>query len=259
MAQPGLPNAGNRRMGYGMALAPKISVLRKTSAPAGAVGLAAILVVVYLAPGTADSPATAAQSRTDQPVETAVLPARALQFPAVPRQKRNALAVIVKKDTVIGIRLDRTLASDSARVDDKVTARVARDVVVDGRTAIPADARLEGIVVLVERGSPAGHPSRLGIRFTTLVLAGNNRVPVETDTIFRGRDAAGAPATSLGASAALGSMLSDRGRQGVVNPSGTGARAGPNPHDARIPAGSPLTVKLTAELSIAIERDKRRP
>jgi hypothetical protein len=221
--------------------------------------LAAILVVGYLAPGTADSRAGAAQPRTDRPVAVALSPVEALQFPAVPKQKRNALAVNVKKDTVIGIRLDRTLASDSARVDDKVTARVARDVVVDGRTAIPADARLEGIVVLVERGSPAGDPSRLGIRFTTLVLAGNKRVPIETDTIFRGRDAAGAPAASLGASAALGTMLSDRGRQGAVNPAGTVARAGSNPHDARIPAGSPLTVKLTAPLSIASERDKRRP
>ena len=37
----------------------------------------------------------------------------------------------IKKDAVIGIHLDQTLTSDTARIDDRITARVARDVVVD--------------------------------------------------------------------------------------------------------------------------------
>ena len=54
--------------------------------------------------------------------------------------------VTVKEDAVIGIRLENAVSSETAKVEDRVTARVSRDVTVEGRTAIPAGALLEGTV-----------------------------------------------------------------------------------------------------------------
>ena len=50
-------------------------------------------------------------------------------------------------------------------------ARVTRDVVADGRVAIPAGARVVGAVTTVERGGKLKERARLGVRFHTLVLA----------------------------------------------------------------------------------------
>jgi hypothetical protein len=162
-------------------------------------------------------------------------------------------SIEIKKDAVIGIHLDQTLTSDTARVDDRITARVARDVVVDGRTAIPAGARLEGAVTLVERSQTTGR-SKLGIRFATLVLGDNTRIAIQTDTIFRESDPIGEPSAALGAGAALGAMLSKPGIRAQTSARGPAPSPGPYKKDARIPSGSSLTVKLTAALSLASNR-----
>jgi hypothetical protein len=153
----------------------------------------------------------------------------------------------VKKDSVIGVRLDRAVTTETAHIEDKVTARIVRDVIVDDRTVIAAGARLEGTVVVVERGLHPTDRGRLGIKFTTLVLANNKRVPIQADTIFREADPPDDPAT-MGASSALGALLSSQGRRGAGTPP-TGPTFGDR-REVRIPAGAQLTVKLTAAINL---------
>ena len=74
-------------------------------------------------------------------------------------------------DSVIGLQIETSVSSETARVEDRVDARVTRDVTVDGRVAIPAGARVRGAVTLVDRGGKVKDRSRLGVRFHTLVLA----------------------------------------------------------------------------------------
>jgi hypothetical protein len=82
-----------------------------------------------------------------------------LPIPPVPAVETTRLEqeyedLTVEKHSVIGIRLDSAVSTRTARVEDRVTAIVSRDVTVNGRTAIPSGARLEGTVTLVERGWP---------------------------------------------------------------------------------------------------------
>ena len=114
----------------------------------------------------------------------------------------------VTENSVIGIHLDSTVSSDTAKVEDKVTARVSRDVLVSGRTAIPAGSKLEGNVTLVERGGKFKDKARLGIRFTTLVLPDNTRQTIQTDALFRdGESPTGEATAKVGASAAVGAII----------------------------------------------------
>jgi hypothetical protein len=171
--------------------------------------------------------------------------------------------VTVKEDAVIGIRLDQTISTESARVEDRVTARVTRDVRVGGRTAIPEGATLEGFVTLVERGGRFHDNSRLGVKFTTLVLVDQTRIPLVTDTIYRVGDSASNEATSkIGASAVLGAILGGviGGKRGAAIGGTAGAAGGAaavaagNPNDAVLPAGMPLTVRLGQAVSVALIR-----
>ena len=183
------------------------------------------------------------------------------QEPAKPRFDE----IVVDADSVIGIRLDQAISSETARVEDKVTARVSRDLTVDGRTAIPAGARLEGTVTAVERGGKFRERARLGIRFTSLVL-GESRLRIDTDAIFRDGESPTKESTSkIGASAVVGAILGAvvGGKKGAVIGGTAGAGAGTAavmagaPNDVTLAAGTPLTVRLSSPVTVLIERIER--
>ena len=133
--------------------------------------------------------------------------------------------ITIKTDSVIGLALDNPVSSDVAKVEDKVTARVTRDVTVDGRVAIPSNSRLEGVVAFVQPGGKFKQQARIGVRFTALYLPDNTKFPIQTDTLFRDGEAPANEATSkVGAGAVLGAILGAviGGKKGA----GVGAAAG---------------------------------
>jgi hypothetical protein len=170
----------------------------------------------------------------------------------------------VKTDSVIGLVLDTAVSSDHAKVEDPVRAHVTRDVTVDGRVAIPANSRLEGVVSVVERGGKFSAQSRIGIKFTTLYLPDNTKVGIQTDTIFRVGEAPANEATAkVGAGAVVGAILGGiiGGKKGAVIGAGAGAAGGTaavaagKTNDATFAAGSPVTVRLTAPVTVMVQRD----
>jgi hypothetical protein len=156
-------------------------------------------------------------------------------------------SITIKKDAVIGVRLDRAITTETAHVDDRVTAHVARDVLVDDRPALAAGTCVEGHVALVERGPRAVDPVRIGIKFTTIALPDGRRVPLQAETILRD-SAPDDDAGMVGGRPGLNAFLA-----GAITRPGP-ARAQPVPassgRDVRIPAGSLLTMKLIGQVTI---------
>src|SRR5207244_1185420 len=95
--------------------------------------------------------------------------------PEIPQRTFEEL--IVGADSVIGLQSETTVTSERARVEDRVEARVTRDVRVHDMVAIPAGSRALGSVISVDRGGKFKERARLGIRFNTLVLADGTRIP----------------------------------------------------------------------------------
>lgn len=209
-------------------------------------------------PPPAETPLPAAM--TPPPPATDAPPPPPVPDPPAPRYEE----VTVRADSVIGIRVDTTVSSETAKVEDRVNAHVARDVMVGGRTAIPAGAKLEGVVTAVERGGKFKGQARIGVRFNTLILADSTRVPIQTDTIFREGEAPGNASTSkVGGGAVLGAILGAviGGKKGAIVGTTAGAGAGAaavaagDASQAVIAAGSSLTVRLTNPATITIERE----
>jgi hypothetical protein len=201
--------------------------------------------------------AASAASGSVEPVNSPIVIAPATQAPPpVPSSRTAPVTVLLKKDTVIGIRIDQPISTDASHVDDKISAKVSRDVVVDGTTAIPAGTRVEGVITRVERPTAANPRGKLGIQFTTIVRADNTRVTIATDTIYReASDASSTSGASYDANA-FSALVS--GGRSFVPPSGSGRSAATSqsrPHDAQLPAGAPLTLHLTSSLSITVDRD----
>src|SRR5690606_2080028 len=116
--------------------------------------------------------------------------------------------LVIASGAVIGLQVESSISSETARVEDEVVARVTRDVRVGDRVAIPAGSRAYGEVTLVERGGRVRERARLGIRFTSIVLADGTRVPVETETIYREGDSPGGEgAAKIGGGAIGGAII----------------------------------------------------
>ena len=148
-----------------------------------------------------------ARSTDPEPTRTAG-PVDEIQIPSTETPRVTFEELTVGANGVIGIQLETPVSSETAKVEDRVTARVVRDVTVDGRVAVPAGSTFEGIVTEVERGGRFRERARLGVRFTTLVLADNTRVNVSTEPIYRTGEAPTGEATSkIGAATAVGTII----------------------------------------------------
>ncbi|NQW04270.1 MAG: hypothetical protein HQ485_09600 [Acidobacteria bacterium] len=226
-----------------------------------------------LVPALAESPVPLTPALPPPPAPTQPANAPTRYVPDLPSPPQPALAepplpqfdeldeLIVDKHSVIGIRLDDTLTTKTARVEDRISATVSRDVTVAGRTAIPAGVRLEGTVVLIERGGRFKNRPRIGLRFERVILADGTRLSISTDTIFREGDNPTANATAkVGAGAVAGAILGAvlGGKKGAAIGSAAGAAGGAaavmkdDEGEVKLPAGAPLTVRLNEDVTIVI-------
>jgi hypothetical protein len=171
--------------------------------------------------------------------------------------------LVVSAEQVIGLQTENRITSETARIEDRVEARVTRDVKVGDRVAIPAGSRALGSVMQVERGGKFKERARLGIRFHTLVLVDGTRVPISTETIYRDGDAPGnRSAAKVGGAAVGGAILGAilGGAKGAVIGGTAGAGAGSaavmagDRNAATFPAGTPMTVRLVSPVTITSEK-----
>ena len=171
--------------------------------------------------------------------------------------------IVVPAASVIGLRVETALSSEKARVEDRVEARVTRDVMVDDRVAIPSGARAIGSVTLVERGGKMKDRARVGVRFHTLALADGSELPINTEAIYReGESPSGDSARKIGGAAAGGAILGALlgGKKGAVIGGATGAAGGTavvmagDRNAATLPAGTVVTIRLAAPVGVEVEK-----
>jgi hypothetical protein len=165
---------------------------------------------------------------------------------------------------VIGLQMDNAISSERARVEDRVVARVSRDVRVGSAVAIPAGTRALGTVVAVERGGRVRERASIGIRFHTLELRDGTQLPIRTDTIYRYGEAPGnGSAAKIGGGAVAGAILGAiiNGGKGAAIGAATGAGAGTaavmtgDRNAAVFPAGSDVTARILSPITVSIERE----
>jgi hypothetical protein len=172
--------------------------------------------------------------------------------------------LVVPVDSVLGLQIERTISSETARVEDRVEARVTRDVRVGDKVAIPAGSVVQGSVMEVERGGKVKERARLGIRFHTIVLANGTRLNIKTDSVVReGSSPAKESAAKIGGAAIGGAILGAilGGGKGAMIGGATGAAGGTaatmagerNP--AVLNAGTTVSVRMQQPVSVTVEKE----
>lgn len=209
-------------------------------------------------------PPPAPALRVDEPLpalDSEAVPPPRFEPPLAPARFFEDL--VVPASSVLGLQIDTPVSSERARVEDRVEARVQRDVTVDGRTAVPSGTRALGVVTVVDRGGKMKDRARLGVRFHTLVLADGTHLPVQTETIYREGDSPGAEsARKIGGAAAGGAILGAiiGGKKGALIGGATGAAGGTavvaagERNAATLPAGAVVTVRISEPLVVEVER-----
>lgn len=210
---------------------------------------------------------TPSATSADSPVSPAVEPLEntTVERAAVALESPRKLyeELVIPADSVIGLQVENAVTTERAKVEDQVRARVTRDVKVHDQVAIPAGARAEGSVTLVERGGRLKDQARLGIRFHTIVLADGTRLPINTETIYReGESPARESAAKIGGAAVGGAVLGAifGGKKGAVIGSTVGAAGGgvavatSEPNAATLPQGSTVTVRMGSPATVTVER-----
>ena len=195
-------------------------------------------------------------------IEPVPEPVRAPEAPPAPPEPQFE-EVVLPASSVVGLQVETPLSSERTRIEDRVDARVTRDVTSSGRVAIPAGARVIGSVTLVERGGKMKERARLGVRFHTLVMADGREVPLRTEAIFREGDSpANESARKIGGAAIGGAILGAimGGGKGAAIGGAAGAAGGSaavmagDRNAATLPAGTVVTVRLSAPATIEVEK-----
>ena len=212
-------------------------------------------------PAPAQAPARPAEGNDEASVPAApprVEPAQASPPPAPAFDE-----LTIPADSVIGLQIDNTVSSETAQVEDEVEARVSRDVLADGRVAVPAGARALGNVTVVEQGGKFKERARLALRFHTLVLADGTTIPIQTDTVYRdGESPSRSSATKIGIGTAAGTIagaIFGGGKGAVIGGAvgaagGTAATMAGSRRAATLPAGSTITVRVLSPVDVTVER-----
>jgi hypothetical protein len=183
--------------------------------------------------------------------------------PEPPAAEPAFTELTIPRNAVIGVQVENTTSSETARIEDRVVARVTRDVRVDDRIVIPSGSTMHGEVTAVERGGRLREQARLMVRFHSVVLERGDTLPILTDTVVRvGSTPSRESAAKIGGGAIGGAILGGLlgGGKGAVLGGAAGAGAGGaavmaggrNP--ATLAAGTPLTVRLVEPVTVTVDR-----
>ncbi len=180
-----------------------------------------------------------------------------------PTFEKDAREVTIPAGTVLRLRVTRGFGSDISRVEDPVTATLARAVVIGGRTVLPAGSRASGYVSDARRSGKVKGRGRVAVRFTDIVPASES----ENYRMRTSRWVAVAPATkkkdamTIGLPAAGGAVVGALvgGKKGAGIGAAAGGGAGTavvlttRGKDVRIGRGAVLAVRLREPLTIRID------
>jgi hypothetical protein len=170
--------------------------------------------------------------------------------------------VTVPAGTVLSLELTTPVSSDASNVEDPVRATLRSGVSVDGVQALPAGTAVLGHVTSAQRSAKVKGRASIGFRFNQIDLPGDGgREPISTGTVSRM-----APATKkkdatkigvgAGAGAVIGGILGGGG--GAAKGAAIGGGAGTatvlatRGQEVRLGAGTPVSVKLTAPLTLRV-------
>ena len=201
---------------------------------------------------------TSAPAPSSPPVAgpaTASRPAPAPAASSSPTSSTTAGSPEVPVGTEIDVRLQNTLNSGTAQVEDRFEATTMADVSVDGRVMIPSGSVVRGVVTAVEPGTRTNRTSKLTVSFDQVTVNGRSypmRGTVTQAIEGQGiRGETGRTAAGAGVGAIIGGILGGfKGALAGILIGGGGTIAATEGKEVELPQGSILRVRVDSPIHI---------
>ena len=154
------------------------------------------------------------------------------------------------------VRLQNTLNSGTAQVEDRFEGTTLVDLNIDGRTVVPAGSVARGVVTAVEPATRTNRTARMTVSFDQITvdgraypIRGTVTQAIEGEGI---RGEAGRIGTGAGVGAIIGGILGGfKGALAGILIGGGGTIAATEGKEVQIPQGSVLRVRLDSPAYIA--------
>ena len=177
--------------------------------------------------------------------------------PAATRAEPRATGAAneVPAGTELDVRLQNSLNSGTAQVEDRFEGTTLVDLNVNGRVLIPAGSVMRGVVTAVEPGTRTNRTAKMTVSFDQVTVNGRSYPMRGTVTeAIKGEGIRG-EATRAGAGAAVGGIIGAvlGGAKGAVLGvliGGGGTIAATEGKEVEIPQGTVLRVRVDAPLQI---------
>jgi hypothetical protein len=161
--------------------------------------------------------------------------------------------------TELDIRLQNSLNSGTAQVEDRFEGTTVADLSINGGLVIPAGSVVRGVVTAVEAGTRTNRTSRMTVSFDQITVNGRSypirgtvTQAIEGEGI---RGEAGRTAAGAGVGAIIGGILGGfRGALAGILIGGGGTIAATEGKEVELPQGSVLRVRLDSPVQIDTRR-----
>ena len=177
--------------------------------------------------------------------------------PATPAAASAATrgALEIPAGTEIDVRLSNNLNSGTAQVEDRFEGTTLVDVVVSGRTAIPAGSVMRGVVTAVEPATRTNRTARMTVSFDQVTVNGRAYPIRGTVTqAIEGEGLKGETArigTGAGVGAIIGGILGGfKGALAGILIGAGGTIAATEGEEVQLPQGSVLRVRIDSPVQI---------
>ena len=213
--------------------------------------------VAAAAPTPAPATAATASSSTASSAATTTSRSTSTSAPVTATSTRSTTTsgVEVPVGTEIDVRLQNTLNSGTAQVEDRFEGTTLTDTSVEGRVVIPAGSIFRGVVTAVEPGTRTNRTSKLTVSFDQVTISGRSypirgtvTQAIEGEGI---RGEAGRTAAGAGVGAIIGGILGGfKGALAGILIGGGGTIAATEGKEVELPQGSVLRVRMDSPVQI---------
>jgi len=198
----------------------------------------------------APAPSAPAPRVPDPPVAPAV------QSPRAPERPRaSATRGEIPANTELDVRLSNILNSGTAQVEDRFEATTAADLIIDGRTLVPAGSIMRGVVSSVQAAGRLKRKAEMTVTFDQLTINGRS-YPIR-GTVTQAIEGEGVkgdlPKAGIGAGvgAIIGGILGGvKGAAAGILIGGGGTIAATEGKEVELPQGTVLRVRIESPVPL---------
>ena len=208
-------------------------------------------LILLSALGAAACGATTSQTTPQTPATTSPQ----TTAPSGPTEVNSSARGVIPVGQELDVRLQTSLSSETASVEQRFEATTAADVIQDGRVLIPAGSVVRGVVSDVKRPGRVDRVGSLTLSFDRIEIRGREYpIRAMATQVFESggiREEVGTAGAGAGVGGVIGGLLGGlRGAVlGAVIGAG-GAIAATEGKDIHLPAGSIIRIRLDSALDV---------